>query len=322
MIPDALIGGVACVTSTRTFVFTCVANSLFLTASGSSGVLFAHTQHTTHHNTPQQHNNTTTTPSGLGDGTTSSGLRIGCGFSWGPRPPSVCWPPAHQNRRNQSAAGQSGAGKVKSRVKSKKPESKVPKKDLVQPEAIPKVRVSHRSSSEGFSESCQVGSSVGCSRGFGRCRRRRSDCVEGVIEESAGSSGTNQPRPSSRRVPAVRVPHKTPTREGPIRRCSAAFGTDITGTVARRFSGNRSVASGGCRCSSGPRGQHVRVGRSSSAGATIDARTRQLVVERIVADRWSWRKTNRSFEFNVGLVEAGDAKRRCLGSGTEMRVMD
>ena len=37
---DALIGGVACVTSSRTHVFTCVATSLLLTAFGSSGVPF------------------------------------------------------------------------------------------------------------------------------------------------------------------------------------------------------------------------------------------------------------------------------------------
>ena len=77
----------------------------------------------------------------------------------GPRPPSVRWPPAHQNRRNQSAAGQSGAGKVKSRVESKKPESKVPKKDPVTRGRSKGPGVSRRSSSEGFSESCQVGSS-------------------------------------------------------------------------------------------------------------------------------------------------------------------
>ena len=58
----------------------------------------------------------------------------------GPRPASARWPLA-QNRRNQSA-GQRGAGKVPSRVESKKPEPSVPKKDPVGPEAVPEVRVS------------------------------------------------------------------------------------------------------------------------------------------------------------------------------------
>ena len=64
----------------------------------------------------------------------------------------------------------------------------------------------HRSSRQGISESCQVGSSFGCSRGFRRSRWCRSRSVEGFIEESTCSSGTNQPRPSSRRVSAVRLP--------------------------------------------------------------------------------------------------------------------
>ena len=86
--------------------------------------------------------------------------------------PSARWLRA-QNRRNQSAACRSGAGKAPSRVESKKPESRVPKKD-----PVAKVRVSPAEAAvKASARVAQVES--------------RSPSVEGFIEASACSHGTN-----------------------------------------------------------------------------------------------------------------------------------
>ena len=170
----------------------------------------------------------------------------------------------------------------------KKSESKVPKKD---PETVPKVRVSP-------AEAAVMASA----------RVARLDAALAVLEDSDEADGAEvvQLKESLKKACVQAAPANPGRRldecqqhiararrrleKAPICRCrSTVFGTDIAATVGRGFGRTRSIAAGSHRHSAGTRGRHIRVGRPSSAGAAIEARARQLVVEsrRTSAGRWS-----------------------------------
>ena len=89
------------------------------------------------------------------------------------------------------------------------------------------------------------------------------------------------------------------------------FGANLSRALGCRFGQFRSTSAGSRRVARETQGTwgHCRVGGSSQTGATLEARTRQLVVEswRTPPDRWSGRDSNRSIEFDVGF----DRGRRC-----------
>ena len=234
----------------------------------------------------------------------------------GPRPPSVHWPRAQQNRRNQSAAGQRGAGKVPSKVENKKPESKVPKKD---PEAVPKVRVSPAEAAVKAS-----------------ARVARLEAALAVLEDSDEADGAEvvQLKDSLKKA---RV-QAAPTNLGRLDECQQYVAR------ARRRLEKAQSAVAEAQCLAQTLQQQLDAGlaelealRREATGipqepvdntsevADLRRQVQQLRQER---DNWLLNRGGHQQADGVGgkptdpsslmldLVEAGDAKRRCLGSST------
>ena len=244
----------------------------------------------------------------------------------GPRAPSVRWPLHDQNRRNQSAVGQSGGVHPRGRFDNKKPETKKPEiaqQSPVRADPTPKVRLSPAKVVSKAVESLQIGNGFGGTPGFRRCRRTRSDCVEGGVEESSRSSDTSQSRLSSRRrvlstTSASNTPHvqDADARGG----CgSTAIGAHLSGAVGCRLGRSRSISAGSRR---------ALPEKPEELGDTSELADLRRQVQHLRKERDSWLSNRGGYHqtdgvggipadpssLMLGLIEAGDAKRRCLGN--------
>ena len=233
----------------------------------------------------------------------------------GPRPPSVRWPRAQQNRRSQSAAGQRGAGKVPSKVEKKKPESKVPKKDL---EAVPKVRVSPAEAAVKAS-----------------ARVARLEAALAVLEDSDEADGAEvvQLKESLKKARVQAAP------ANPGRRLDEC--QQYVARARRQLEKAQSVVAE-AQCLAQTLQQQLDAGLAELEALWREAtgipqepgdNTSELSdlrrqVQQLMQERDSW-LSNRGGPLQadgvggnpidpsslmLGLVEAGDAKRRCLGS--------
>ena len=235
----------------------------------------------------------------------------------GPRPPSVRWPAAHQNRRNVP----SKRGKFENQkpdiqkpevAKNQRPKSQDTKKT----ETPSKVRLTPAETvSKAAAKVTRLEAAL--AGGFRRCRWCGGHSIEGSVEESSCPSSTVQPRSPSRRVPAVRRPCSPTTRKGQ----SSCRRNTTVGTVVPRTVGNRA-----CRCGSSAqrsilsptdgsfRGQ-FRVEGSPPTGGPIEARTRCVDVDfrRPQAHGRIGNTIRRSFDADVGSDRGWRCKAQMCG---------
>ena len=251
----------------------------------------------------------------------------------GPRPPSVRWPRAQQNRRNQSAAGQRGAGKVPSKVENKKPESKVPKKD---PEAVPKVRVSPQKQPSRHQRELPGWKQLWL---FSRIQTKQMvqksfSCKDSLKKARVQAAPTNP----GHRLDECQQYVARARRRLEKEQSAVAEGQCLAQTLQQQLDAGLAELEALRREATGiPQ----EPGDDTSELADLRRQVQQLRQER---DNWL---SNRggplqadgvggnpidTSSLMLGLVEAGDAKRRCLGSSTssvlrppvvpEMRVTD